>query len=232
MLEVEDNLYMSNRYDRLLELSSFTKEDLKTLHSKKVLILGVGGVGQHVSTYLVTNGVEHITILDFDKVEISNLNRQILLCEKDIGRYKVDVVKEALNAKNSDAHIEVINAKLDKSNVSSIITTQYDIVVDSLDNWEGKFLISDECHKKYIPFLHVGVDGMSGQYCVFKEKCLRDILPSEVIKEKRDGVMGSVVGSVSAMASTYLICYLLGKRKSDELISFDFTHNSLKTIKL
>ena len=232
MLEVEDKPYMSNRYDRLLELSSFSKEDLKTLLSKKVLIIGVGGVGQHVATYLVTNGIENITLVDFDKVEISNLNRQILLCEKDIGRYKVDLVKEALKAKNKDAHIEAINTKLDLSNVSEIITSKYDVVVDALDNWEGKFIISDECHKKHIPHLHVGVDGMSGQYCVFKDKCLRDILPSEVIKEKRDGVMGSVVGIVSAMASTYLICYLLGKAKSDELISFDFTQNSLKTIKL
>jgi adenylyltransferase/sulfurtransferase len=223
---------MSNRYDRLLELSSFTKEDLKTLQNKKVLITGAGGVGQHAATYLVTNGVENITILDFDKVELSNLNRQILLTELDYGKYKVNVVKEALNAKNKDAHIEVINSKLDKSNVSSIITTQYDIVVDALDNWEGKFLISDECHKKHITHLHVGVDGMSGQYCVFKDKSLRDILPIEVVKEKRDGVMGPVVGAISSMASTYLIQYLLGQFKPDELVSFDFSSNSIKVVKL
>lgn len=223
---------MSTRYDRLLELSSFSKEDLNTLHSKKVLIIGVGGVGQHVSTYLITNGIKDLTILDFDKVEISNLNRQILLTELDYGKCKVDVVKEALNAKNSDAHIEAINTKLDVSNATEIITNKYDVVIDALDNWEGKFIISDECHKKHIPHLHVGVDGMSGQYCIFKDKCLRDILPSEVTKEKRDGVLGSVVGVVSAMASTYLVCYLLGKAKADELVSFDLNQNSLKTIKI
>ena len=232
MLEVEDKLYMSTRYDRLLELSNFTKQDLLTLQSKKVLILGAGGVGQHVSTYLVTNGIENITILDFDKVEISNLNRQILLTEKDIGKYKVNVVKEALNAKNKDAHIEAINTKLDLSNVSEIITNKYDVVVDALDNWESKFIIFDECHKKYIPHLHVGVDGMSGQYCVFKDKSLRDILPIEVVKEKRDGVMGSVVGAISSMASTYLIQYLLGQTKPDELVGFDFSSNSVKVVKL
>ena len=223
---------MSTRYDRLLELSNFTKQDLLTLQSKKVLILGAGGVGQHVSTYLVTNGIENITILDFDKVEISNLNRQILLTEKDIGKYKVNVVKEALNAKNKDAHIEAINTKLDLSNVSEIITNKYDVVVDALDNWESKFIIFDECHKKYIPHLHVGVDGMSGQYCVFKDKSLRDILPIEVVKEKRDGVMGSVVGAISSMASTYLIQYLLGQTKPDELVGFDFSSNSVKVVKL
>ena len=229
MLEEEDN--MSNRYDRLLELSSFSKEDLLTLKSKKVLIIGVGGVGQHVATYLVTNGVERITILDFDKVEMSNLNRQILLTELDYGKYKVDVVKEALNAKNKDADIKVINEKLDLSNVSEIITTNYDVVVDALDNWEGKFIISDECHKKHIPHLHVGVDGMSGQYCLFKNKCLRDILPPEVMKEKRDGVMGPMVGLLSSMASVHLIQYIIGKEDNDVLYSYDNrTHQINKVI--
>ena len=221
-----------SRYSRLLSLSSFSENDLKALQSKKVLIIGVGGVGQHISTYLVTNGIENITIVDFDKVEISNLNRQILLSEEDIGKSKVDVVKRALNAKNGDAKIKSINVKLDKSNVSDIITTEYDVVVDALDNWEGKFLISDECHKKQLPFLHVGVDGMSGQYCVFKEKSLREILPSEVAKEVRDGVMGSVVGTLSSMACTYLMHFLLGKAKTDELISYNDESKEITKIAL
>ena len=223
---------MSTRYDRLLSLSSFSKDDLLTLRSKNVLIIGAGGVGQHVSTYLVTNGVEHLTILDFDKVEISNLNRQILLSEEDVGKYKVDVVKRALNAKNKDAHIKCINVKLDISNVSEIITNEYDVIVDALDNWEGKFLISDECHKKHIPFLHVGVDGMSGQYCVFKDNSLRDVLSHEVVKEVRDGVMGPMVGSISSMASVYLIQYLLNKVEPDQLMSFNFNGQKLSRVLL
>ena len=223
---------MSSRYDRLLSLSSFSKEDLKVLQNNKVLIIGVGGVGQHVTTYLVTNGVENLTILDFDKVEISNLNRQILLSEEDIGKSKVEVVKRALIAKNKDAEIKTIDIKLDKSNVSEIITQDYDVVVDALDNWEGKFLISDECHKKHIRFLHVGVDGMNGQYCLFKEKCLRDVLPTEVVREVRDGVMGPVVGAISAMASTYLIEYLINKKDTDVLVSFDFKNLKVKSMKL
>ena len=218
------------RYSRLLQLSTFTNNDLKTLQSKRVLVIGAGGVGQHIATYLVTNGIEKLTILDFDKVELSNLNRQILLTEEDVGKYKVEVVKRALNTKNKGAAIKCINIRLDKSNVNEIISNEYDIVVDALDNWEGKFLISDECHKKHIPFLHVGVDGMSGQYCLFKEKSLRDILPPEVIKEKRDGVMGSVVGAISSMASTYLIEYLIGKKKFDILVSYDFNDNQVSQI--
>lgn len=221
-----------SRYSRLLSLSSFSENDLKTLQSKKVLIIGAGGVGQHISTYLVTNGIENITIVDFDKVEISNLNRQILLIEQDIGESKVYVVKRALNAKNRGAKIKSINVKLDKSNVSDIITTEYDVVVDALDNWEGKFLISDECHKKQLPFLHVGVDGMSGQYCLFKNTSLRDIVPSEVVSEARDGVMGSVVGIISSMACTHLINYLIGKAISDQLISYNDNSKQITKIEL
>ena len=230
MLEVEDN--MSNRYDRLLSLPSFSKEDLKVLQSKKVLVIGVGGVGQHVATYLVTNGVECLTIVDFDNVELSNLNRQILLTEEDVGQNKVEVVKTALNAKNNDAEIKTVNVKLDKSNVSEIISTKYDLVVDALDNWEGKFLISDECHKKNIPFLHIGVDGMSGQYCLFKNKYLNDILSREVVKEKRDGVMGPVVGAISSLATSDLVRFLLRKDNADIMVSLDMINRTLKTIKL
>lgn len=230
MLEAVDN--MPGRYDRLLSLSSFSNDDLGTLHSKKVLIIGVGGVGQHIATYLVTNGVEHLTIVDFDKVEPSNLNRQILLTEEDMGKSKVEVTKAALKSKNKNANIETINARLDLSNAGKIIKQDYDVVVDALDNWEGKFLISDECHKKHIPFLHVGVDGMNGQYCLFKNKCLADILSEEVINEEKDGVMGSVVGAISSMAATYLIEYLINKKDTDILVSYDFNKLKSSSIKL
>lgn len=230
MLEAEDN--MPGRYDRLLSLSSFSNDDLGILRCKKVLIIGVGGVGQHVATYLVTNGVEHLTIVDFDKVESSNLNRQILLTEEDMGKSKVEVAKAALKSKNKDANIESINARLDSSNVGKIIKQNYDVVVDALDNWEGKFLISDECHKKQIAFLHIGVDGMNGQYCLFKNKCLADILSEEVINEEKDGVMGSVVGAISSMAATYLIEYLINKKDTDILVSYDFNKLKSSSIKL
>lgn len=81
-----------SRYSRLLELKDIDLEQLLSLAQKRVLIIGVGGVGQHVATYLATNGVTNLTIVDYDKVELSNLNRQILLNELDLGKLKVDVV--------------------------------------------------------------------------------------------------------------------------------------------
>ena len=220
------------RYSRLLELSSFSIEDLQALQLKKILIIGCGGVGQHIATYLVTNGILKLTLVDFDKVELSNLNRQILLTEEDVGKYKVEVVKKALDKKNSDASIITLNRKIDSFNAHEVITDEYDLVIDALDNWEGKFIISDECHKKHIPFLHVGVDGTSGQFCIFKENSLRDIFSIEIRKEKRDGVMGPLVGIISSMACNYLIEFLLNKKKADQLISFDSDQLKLNIIKI
>jgi len=223
---------MSSRYDRLLSLSSFSEEDLKTLQSKKVLIIGVGGVGQHIATYLVTNGVENLTIVDFDDVEISNLNRQILLSEQDIGKPKVDVVKKALNDKNRNANIHAFNLKVDKTNADGIITNSYDVVVDALDNWKGKLLLSDICKEKHLSLLHVGVDGMNGQFCIFESHSLRDIVSPDIVKEERDGVMGPIVGAVSATAATYLLEYLTNKKDSDILFGLDFAQNKINSIKL
>ena len=100
------------RYDRLLSLSTFSEKKLEILQSKNVLVIGAGGVGQHVLTYLITNGIQKSTLVDFDKVEISNLNRQILLTEEDEGKLKVDVVKEALLKKNKDAKVKMMKINL------------------------------------------------------------------------------------------------------------------------
>ena len=221
-----------SRYSRLLQLTGFSYEKLKILQSKNVLIVGAGGLGQHISTYLVTNGIEKLAIVDFDKVEISNLNRQILLTEKDIGQPKVEVVKRALNAKNDDAEIEIINTKIDTNNVSGIVSKRFDVVVDALDNWEGKLIVSDECHKQNIPFLHIGVDGMSGQFCLFKKTSLRDLLSDEIISEPRDGVIGSMVGAVAALSTTFLIKYLLGEDVPDELHYYDYQGHKFEKIKI
>ena len=165
---------MSSRYDRLLELSTFSKEKLEVLGTKKVLIIGGGGVGQHISTYLVTNGIKYLTIIDFDTVELSNLNRQILLSEQDVGKYKVDVVKKALENRNSECVITAINEKIDENNIFSV-TKNFDIIIDAVDNWKTKLLISKAAKNQSVPFLHIGVDGESGQFCIFKEKSLSDM---------------------------------------------------------
>ena len=223
---------MMERYSRLLELNDITPDKLDLLKSKRVLIIGVGGVGQTVATYLVTNGVTNLTIIDFDKVELSNLNRQILLTEKDIGKDKVEIVKCALLARNSEAHITSYNFKVDDSNIKDVIN-DYDLVVDAVDNWKSKMLISDACKINNIPFMHVGVDGYSGQFCLFKNKSLGDIVSNDILESPKDGVLGPMVGLISSLSCLDVLHYLLGLDvETDLLFYFDYNSSNFKKIKI
>ena len=221
-----------SRYDRLLELSTFSEEKLKLLNSKNILVIGCGGVGQHVLTYLLTNGIKKSTIVDFDKIEISNLNRQILLSEEDVGKLKVDVVKRELLKRNSEAEITAVNLKIDETNISNFVRN-FDVVVDAVDNWKTKLIIAKDAKENNVPLLHVGVDGTSGQFCLFKEYSLLDLVNESVLKEPRDGVMGPMVGALSSLASLHLLRYLAGEEvETDVLFSFDQKNNLITKVKL
>lgn len=221
-----------NRYSRLLNLSDFSEEKLSLLQSTKILVVGVGGVGQNVAVQLVTNGVENLTIIDFDKVEISNLNRQFLLTEKDIGKDKVEVVKSALESKNSDAHINAINDKVNETNASKLLKG-FDVVIDATDNWEAKLLIAKTCKQLKTPLLHIGVDGYVGQFCIFKEISLSDIVSEEIKAEKKDGVSGSMVATISSFAALHLIDYLTKENMTTDVMYFyDHKANNFSKIKL
>ena len=208
-----------SRYSRTLELSTFSEEKLAILKNTKVLVIGAGGVGQTVATYLVTNGVENLTVCDFDVAEISNLNRQILLTEKHIGEPKVEIVKKQLQKRNGEAKIQSLYTKISKDNVLDTISG-FDLVVDAVDNWPTKLIISEACKKAKILSLHIGVDGESGQFCLFKNKSLLDVVSQDVLNEPRDGVLGPMVGAVSSLATLHVIRYLVGDHNFIDVMYF------------
>lgn len=216
-----------DRFSRLLELDNISIDNIKLASNKRVLIIGVGGVGQHVSTYLLTNGVNNLSIVDFDKVEISNLNRQILLTESDLGKSKVDVVKAALEARNKDSNIASLNLKIDDNNICDVIKG-FDLVVDAVDNWATKLVIARGCKKENIPYMHIGVDGYKGQYCLFKDKSLLDVASEEILSSPKDGVLGPMVGVISSLASISILHYLFGLEvELDTLNYYDYLTNKL-----
>lgn len=221
-----------SRYSRVLELSTFSEEKLAILKSKNILIIGAGGVGQTVAVYLATNGIENLTVCDFDDAEISNLNRQILLTEKHIGEPKADLVKKQLQKRNGEARIESLYTKIDKNNVDSTISG-FDVVVDAVDNWPTKLIISEACKKAKILSLHIGVDGESGQFALFKNKSLTDVVDQGVLKEPRDGVLGPMVGAVASLATLHLIRYLVGEHNFiDTLYFFKAKTNEIIKVEL
>ena len=223
------------RYLRQLELDDFSLKDLLVLHQKKVLIIGVGGLGQPIAFHLLSAGVTHLGLADKDKTEITNLNRQVFIKETDLSKDKVDVVKEELLKRNSDSIIDTYPVFIKKNNIKDIIKT-YDLVVDATDNWESKLLINDACHELKIPLLHAGVLGYQGQYVLLpndQDISLRNVVDEGILKEPFDGVFGAMVTIVASMAALTAIKYLLGNHEYDnKLVAYDFKNQSLKKLKI
>jgi Dinucleotide-utilizing enzymes involved in molybdopterin and thiamine biosynthesis family 2 len=204
------------RYDRQMILPEIGEEGQKKLEEAKVLIVGVGGLGSPISLYLAGAGVGCIGLADDDCVSISNLQRQVLYSEKEIGRQKAICAAERLSALNSEIRIHAYPDRLTADNARDIIR-QYDIVVDGCDNFTTRYLINDICIEQGKPYVYGAICGFEGQVSVFNygngKKSYRDLYPDEEEMKKMPppfkGVMGitpAVVGSVEATEVLKIIC--------------------------
>ena len=116
----------------------------KKIFKSKVLVVGAGGLGCPLILYLAYSGVGNIGIVDHDKIELSNLSRQVLFKKKDIGKYKISVSKKAIKKINQKINVEVFKEKINKKNINKI-AKNYDIICDGTDNFKSRFLINDYC---------------------------------------------------------------------------------------
>lgn len=188
------------RYDRQIKLLGEAGQE--KLKGAKVFIAGAGGLGSPISIYLTAAGIGSITLVDNDTVELSNLNRQVLHWEKDIGRYKVESAEEKLSQINSDIEIEAQNATLTEDNISNLVNDA-DLIIDAMDNYPVRYLLNRMALSKKIPFIHGAINGFHGQATTVlpgRSACLRCIFrkappPSEfpVI-----GVTPGIIGLVQA----------------------------------
>ncbi|TFG20536.1 MAG: HesA/MoeB/ThiF family protein [Promethearchaeota archaeon] len=203
------------RYARqLLEMS---EEQQSSLLSKKVVQVGIGGLGSPLAYYLVAMGIGKLTIIEYDDISLSNLNRQIMYSTSEIGSFKGKISKDKLEALNSDVEIEVIEEKLTQKNYKKIIR-EADYLVDASDNAKTKFLVNDIGLDLNIPFTIAGVREMEGQImsvvphetacyrCVFgkvKPKGLVNNPPGPL------GIYGFTAGVLGAMQAAEVIKGLL-----------------------
>ena len=143
------NLEVKNfkRFEKQIILKNIGVGGQKKIFNSKVLIIGIGGLGCPLLTYLAASGVGKIGIVDHDKIEISNLNRQTLFTEKDIGKFKVDQARRKIDKINNKILIKTYRKKLTSKNIESILK-RYDIVCDGTDNYDTRYLINDYCKKK------------------------------------------------------------------------------------
>ncbi|MBP3461405.1 MAG: ThiF family adenylyltransferase [Bacilli bacterium] len=129
------------------------KDNIETIKKTKVLLIGVGGVGGYALESLVRSGIENITIVDFDKIDKTNLNRQIISLNSNIGEYKVDVCKKRVKDINPNCNIKIIKEKITKENFDILNIENYDYVIDACDSIEVKKEIIRRCIKNKIKFI-------------------------------------------------------------------------------
>ena len=198
---------MNNKYHRQTLLPEIGEEGQEKLRQARVLIAGVGGLGCPIALYLTMAGVGHLGLIDDDVVSLSNLHRQVLYNEADIGQPKVACAVRHLQAKNSDIHIEGYPFRLDKENAETLIA-KYDIVVDGCDNHATRYLISDVCHQLQKPYVYAAIGAFQGQVGILcyehNAPTYRTLFPDEeamLSVEAGKGVIGTtpaVVGSIAA----------------------------------
>jgi sulfur-carrier protein adenylyltransferase/sulfurtransferase len=173
-------LHQLNRYSRNMLLQEIGEEGQLRLLDAKVLLVGAGGLASSAALYLAACGVGTLGIVDFDRVDMSNLNRQIIHRTEDVHRLKVDSAKDAIERINPDVKVNTYPQRLRSENALAIIG-DYDIVMDASDNLETKFLLNDACYFAGKPYVFGGAVGFDGQAGVFWPKeggpCLRCLFP-------------------------------------------------------
>ncbi|MGB7992958.1 HesA/MoeB/ThiF family protein [Methanoregula sp.] len=197
------------RYKRQIMLfGDAGQECLKKAH---IFIAGAGGLGSPVSIYLAVAGVGNLTVVDKDVVDQSNLNRQILHYDRDIGRKKVASAEEKLQAYNPDITIKVIDTIIDEKNADRLIGNA-DGIVDAMDNYPTRYLLNSIAQKKKIPLFHGAIRGFYGQATTIipeKTACLRCLFPSAPPQEVFP-VVGATPGVIGTIQTTEVLKYLLG----------------------
>ncbi len=218
------------RYSRHILLEDVGVEGQLKLLEAKVLIIGAGGLGAPVSLYLAAAGVGTIGIVDNDRVEISNLQRQIVHFSKDVDRAKVESAQEKMEAINPDVTVNTYREFLDAANIKDIIN-DYDFIVDGTDNFPTKFLINDACVMENIPFSHGGIVGFDGQTMTIlpgHSSCYRCTFnspppPDAVPTCSQAGVLGAIAGMLGTIQAAEVLKFITGAGEllSDTLLSFD-----------
>lgn len=203
-----------NRYERQISLPEIGKEGQKKLLASSVLVIGLGGVGGVSALYLCAAGVGKIGLVDADKVDLSNLQRQIIYSVNDIGAPKVDSAKKRLNALNPETAVVVHNLPVTIGNAADIIK-DYGIILDCSDNFSTKYLINDICVRLRKPFVHSGVSGFRGEILTVlppEGPCYRCLFPEEPPDGlfACQGVVGTTAGITAAIQANEAIKYLLG----------------------
>lgn len=229
------------RYARHLVLQEIGTDGQEKLMSASALIVGAGGLGSPAALYLAAAGVGRIGIVDFDVVDVTNLQRQILHSTQDVSRPKVESAKERILSLNPHVKVETFETKLSSENALEILK-EYDVVVDGTDNFPTRYLVNDACVFLKKPLVYGSIFRFEGQVSVFDAQhgpCYRCLYPAppppELVQNCADagvvGVLPGIIGSIQANEALKLILGI-GKPLTSRLLIFDALAMEFRTLKI
>jgi len=231
------------RYLRNTILSEISESGQEKLLRARVLVVGAGGLGSPALFYLAAAGVGNIGVIDDDDVELSNLQRQIIHNEKNLGQKKVASAAAKIFLLNSDVKLEIFSQRATRESLRKI-SANYDFILDCSDNFPTRFIINEFCHQQKKPLIFAAVKGFLGQVAVFKSyennnPCYACFNPNIVdenfslpLSEK--GILGSVAGTIGALQATTAIKEILRIEESlvGKILIFDFLKNEFRKVGL
>ena len=231
-----------DRYARHIILPGVGAEGQKKLLQAKVLVIGAGGLGSPILLYLAAAGVGTLGLVDFDHVDLTNLQRQVLHATPDIGIAKTASAEKHLHALNPEIKIQPYQAALTSQNARAILH-DYDLVIDGSDNFPTRYLVNDTCVLENKPLLYGAISQFEGQVSLFhagtKSPCYRCLFPvppkpGTVASCAEAGVFGVLPGVVGSLMAVEAIKYLigLGESLSGILLHYDALYQDIQRIKI
>ena len=226
------NLKEFKRFEKQIILKKVGISGQKKIKKAKVLVIGMGGLGCPLLTYLASSGVNNIGIVDHDKIELGNLNRQILFNTSDLGKYKVNQAKLKIKKIYNQIKIKTFKIKISKKNIKTILN-EYGIICDGTDNFDTRLLINDYCKKNRKILISAAISKFDGHLFKFNFKkkipCFRCFMPQQPIQEMNcdvEGIFPPVAGILGSLQANEVLKTILDLK--DDLDGNILIFDSLK----
>lgn len=228
------------RYSRQISIKAMDFEGQEKLKLAKVLVIGAGGLGCAATQYLAVAGIGHMTLVDFDTVEVSNLQRQVLHQDKNIGHAKVDSAKETLQELNPHIHIDTINAVLDDQQIDDLVA-QHTLVMDCTDNVAVREQLNKSCFSHKTPLVSAAAIRMEGTITVFDYQdehacyhCFSKLFGEQHLTCVESGILAPVVGMIGCLQAVEAIKVIanMGKPLIGRILMIDAMTMEFREMKL
>ena len=228
------------RFEKQIILKKVGISGQKKINKAKVLIIGVGGLGCPLLSYLASSGVNNIGIADHDKIELGNLNRQILFNTSDLGKYKVNQAKIKIKKIYNQIKIKTLKIKITKENIKTILMG-YDVICDGTDNFDTRLLINDYCKKNKKILISAAISKFDGHLFKFNFKkkipCFRCFMPQQPIQEMNcdvEGIFPPVAGILGSLQANEVLKTILDLKDdhNGNILIFDSLKMNIRISKI